>query len=160
MALHITDQEVHVGHRGREGGQVLKVLLVLELLDVKVPAAFQVADGQLPHHPGLGGQLLVPLAPGVVVAQGEEGRPQQKQRQKHHADGDGHLPPVQASELVMDAGGQPPERSFHVCLPILQSVPGRLCAPGAAVPGAKLISAKLTAAPPFRRPQAARRRAQ
>ncbi|CAN3965218.1 2-oxoisovalerate dehydrogenase subunit beta, partial [Dysosmobacter welbionis] len=101
VALHVADQEVHLGHRGSEGGQTLEVLLVLQLLHVQVPPVFQIAGGELPHHLGLGGQLPVLLAPGVVVAQGEKRNSQQKQRQEHHADGDEHLPPVQAPELVV-----------------------------------------------------------
>ena len=76
MALRVADQKIHVGHRCRKGGQVVEVLLVLELLDVQIPPALQLAGGQLAHHAGLGRQLLLPLAPGVIVAEREEGRAQ------------------------------------------------------------------------------------
>ena len=96
VALRVADQKVHVGDDGGEAGQALEVQVVLEVLYVQVPAVFQVAQGELAHHPGLGGDFLPLLAPGVVVAQGEKGRPQQAQGQKHHARRDEELPPIEA----------------------------------------------------------------
>ena len=119
MALHIADQEIHLGDRGGEGGEILKVLLVLQLLHVQIPAVLQVAHGELTHHPGLGRQLLVLPPPGIAVAQGEEGCPQQKQRQEHHADGDEHLPPVQAPELVVESFCDARDPHSHECSPVL-----------------------------------------
>ena len=47
-----------------------------------VAAALHNAGGGNHRQAGLLLQLLVPLPPGVVIAQGEEGRPQQGQRQQ------------------------------------------------------------------------------
>ena len=87
---------MHIGDQGGEAGQALEVQVVLEVLYVQVPPVFQVAQGELAHDLGLGGNFLPLLAPGVVIAQGEEGGPQQAQGQKHHAGGNKELPPVKA----------------------------------------------------------------
>ena len=102
MPLRVADHEVHIGHDGGKGGQLLEIRVAAQVLDIHVAAVFQIVDGKLAHDPGLCHDLLALLAPGIVIAQGEEGGAQQKQRQKHHAGGDEHLPPVQALELFAE----------------------------------------------------------
>ena len=75
VALRVADQKMHVGDDGGEAGQAQEVQVVLEILYVKIPAVFQVAQGERAQNPGLGGGFLPLLAPGLVIAQGEKGRP-------------------------------------------------------------------------------------
>ena len=94
------DEEVHVRDAGGEACEPQHVLAPKGL------GLVQIVPGVDRHHVGLLLQLLVPLPPGVVIAQGEEGRPQQGQRQQHHAGGDEHLLPVEALKM-------PAEKLLH-----------------------------------------------
>ncbi len=99
MALGVADHKVHIGDDRCKAGKALKVQVVLEILHVQIPPALQIAEGELAHNPGLGGDFLSLLAPGVVVTQGKERCAQKAQRQKDHAGGDKKLPPIEALGL-------------------------------------------------------------
>ena len=87
------DEEVHVRDAGGKACEPQHVLAAERL------GLVQEIPGVDRHHVGLLLQLLVPLPPGVVIAEGEEGRPQQGQCQQHHAGGDEHLLPVEALKM-------------------------------------------------------------
>ena len=102
MAVGIADQNVHLGDDGGGSRQLAELLVLLQFLHGEVAPGLQIPDGQLAHRLGPHQQFVGPLAPGIVVAQGEEGNAHQHQRQGHHAHGDGHLPPVKPVEMLME----------------------------------------------------------
>ena len=74
-------------------------ILRFDKLTINLDAYELTVDGKKIDTPPKELELLVPLPPGVVIAEGEEGRPQQSQRQQHHAGGDEHLLPVETLKM-------------------------------------------------------------
>ena len=102
MSFRITDHELHVRHRGTKGGQLLETGIVLQILNIEIPAALQVIHRQPAHHLGPVQHFIALLTAGIIITQGEKRRAQQKQRQHHHAGSDKQLPPVKSLKSLVN----------------------------------------------------------